>query len=119
MKAKHLLAVSHASDNLRIFEGGDLDILGSFDEAFFRADGVIHTAAEVALGASESIITASVDGTMNVLKSVDRSLNVKRFVQTSSVAAIQKYDQIPGYQFTENDWNDWSSVEKGMFAIWI
>lgn len=52
------------------------------------------------------------EGTNNVLKSVDKA-GINRFVQTSSVAAIQKYNVPPNHIFTENDWNDWSSVEKG------
>ena len=40
---------------------------GSFDEAFNGADAVVHTAAAVVLGKDQSIITASVEGTRNVL----------------------------------------------------
>ena len=86
-KAAHLLALP-GSERLTIFDGGDLTVDGSFDDAFKDCDAVIHTAAEVVLGKEQSIITASVVGTKNVLNSADRSF-VKRFVQTSSVAAIQ------------------------------
>jgi len=111
-KADHLKALPGA-ENLAIFDGGDLSKQGSFDAAFADADAVIHTAAQVDLGEDESIITDSVEGTKNVLSSVDKSSGVKRFVQTSSVAAIQKYDVPSDYVFTERDWNDWSAVEKG------
>jgi nucleoside-diphosphate-sugar epimerase len=111
-KAEHLLKHPNAA-NLTIFDGGDLSKKGSFDEAFASADAVIHTAAQVDLGEDESIITDSVEGTKNVLSSVDKSPGVKRFVQTSSVAAIQKYNVPPGYVFTERDWNDWSTVANG------
>lgn len=87
-KAAHLLALP-GSERLQVFDGGDLTVDGSFDDAFKDCHAVIHTAAEVVLGKEQSIITASVDGTQNVLKSADRSPSVKRFVQTSSVAAIQ------------------------------
>ena len=112
-KAKHLLSLPGAAVRLKVFDGGDLEVQGSFDSSFAGADAVIHTAAEVALGEEESIITASVEGTKNVLSSVDKSKSVKRFVQTSSVAAIQKYNVPPNHVFSEEDWNDWSSVEKG------
>jgi nucleoside-diphosphate-sugar epimerase len=112
-KAAHLLQLPNASSNLRIFDGGDLSQLGSFDSAVEESNAVIHTAAEVVLGESASIITASVDGVNNVLQSVDKFPNVTRFVQTSSVAAIQRYDVPPGHVFTEQDWNTWSSVERG------
>ncbi|GMH99044.1 hypothetical protein TrST_g8316 [Triparma strigata] len=110
-KIAHLQALPN-SENLKIFDGGDLTLAGSFDSAMNGAGAVIHTAAEVVLGKSQSIITASVEGTNNVLKSVDKA-GINRFVQTSSVAAIQKYNVPPNHIFTENDWNDWSSVEKG------
>ena len=111
-KTKHLLQLPNAS-NLRVFDGGDLSVPGSFDSAFLSADAVIHTAAEVVLGKEQSIITASVEGTRNVLSSVDKAPTVKRFVQTSSVAAIQRYDKPLDYVFTETDFNDWSTVERG------
>jgi len=111
-KVQHLVSLPNAS-KLRIFDGGDLEVRGSFDTAFRDCDAVIHTAAEVVIGAQQSIIRASVDGTNNVLSSVDNARNCTRFVQTSSIAAIQTYDKPPGYIFSESDWNDWSTVEKG------
>ncbi|GMH63137.1 hypothetical protein TL16_g03636 [Triparma laevis f. inornata] len=111
-KVAHLQNLPGASERLKIFDGGDLTLDGSFDSAFDSAGAVIHTAAEVVLGKSQSIITASVEGTNNVLKSVDKA-GINLFVQTSSVAAIQKYNVPENHIFTEADWNDWSSVEKG------
>jgi len=112
-KAAHLEKLPFASTGLTVFSGGDLEVKGSFDSAFSGCDAVIHTAAEVTLGASESIITASVTGTTNVLESVDKEPLVTRFVQTSSIAAIQTYDRPIDHVFTEADFNDWSTVEKG------
>ena len=111
-KATHLTALPHAAERLKLFDGGDLTIEGSFGEAFQGADAVIHTAASVVLGKDPSIIAASVDGTANVLRSVDASPSVQRFVHTSSVAAIQSYDR-GKHVFSEVDWNDWSTVARG------
>ena len=112
-KAAHLQALPNADTLLKIFPGGDLEKPGSFDQAFQSVDAVIHTAAEVVLGESESIITASVNGTQNVLDSVDANPTITRFVQTSSVASVQRYDVPLDYTFTEADWNTWSTVERG------
>ena len=112
-KASHLLSLPHAPTNLTIFEGGDLTEKGSFDEAFQHCDAVIHTAAEVTLGASQSIITASVDGTANVLSAFDKSPNANRFVQTSSIAAVMNFSNPLSHVHSENDWNTWSSVSRG------
>ena len=112
-KAAHLLSMPGASGNLTVFDGGDLAVLGSFDAAFKDADAVIHTAAEVVLGESDSIIAASVEGTSNVLSSVDKCGTVTRFVQTSSIAAINRYDLPSTHVFTEADWNTWSTAENG------
>jgi nucleoside-diphosphate-sugar epimerase len=98
---------------LAVFDGGDLSREGSFDKAFEGCAAVIHTAAEVALSADQSVVDASVEGTRNVLASVDRAPEVRRFVQTSSVAAIQRYDMPEDHVFDERDWNTWSSMENG------
>ena len=112
-KAKHLLQLQRADTNLTLFDGGDLSVPGSFDKAFFGVDAVVHTAATVVLGKDQSIITASVDGTKNVLQSVDASPTIKRFVHTSSIAAIQSYDKPSSHIFSELDWNDWSTLQNG------
>ena len=46
-KAQHLQSLPWASTRLKIFDGGDLDVAGSFDSSFEGATAVIHTAAEV------------------------------------------------------------------------
>jgi dihydroflavonol-4-reductase len=113
-KAAHLHALPGA-ERLTLFDGTDLSIDGSFDDAFADADAVIHTAAAVAITGADpsSIIGASVEGSQNVLRSVDLAPGVTRFVQTSSVAAVQTYDKPPTHVFSESDWNDWSTVENG------
>ena len=48
-KIAHLQALPN-SENLKIFDGGDLTLAGSFDSAMKGAGAIIHTAAEVVLG---------------------------------------------------------------------
>jgi len=67
-KAAHLAALPGAGELLTLFDGGDLGVPGSFDEAFQDADAVVHTAAAVVLGKDQSIITASVDGRLHLFQ---------------------------------------------------
>lgn len=61
----------------------------------------------------KDIVDPSVKGTENVLASVAKSGTIKRFVQTSSVAAVQSFDKPEDHVFTEEDWNTWSTVANG------
>lgn len=52
-------------------------------------------------------------GTQNVLESIDRAGTVKTLVYTSTVLAVQTFDRPVEHVFTEADWNDWSTVDRG------
>lgn len=114
-KTSHLLAMG---DSLSVWKG-ELLTPGSYDEAFRGVDVVIHCAAAVLLGAESetaaenNIVRPSVEGTTNVLASIAASGSVKRLVHTSSIAAIVRWNEKPGYVFTEHDWNTWSTVANG------
>jgi nucleoside-diphosphate-sugar epimerase len=96
---------------------GELDRVGSYDEAFAGCDAVIHSAAVVDIQEVEdpygTIVRPAVEGTRNVLASAVAAQTVKRFVFTSSCIAVQIYDHALDYVFTEDDWNTWSTVENG------
>lgn len=96
---------------------GDLEKAGSYDEAFAGCAAVIHSAAVVDIqevaDPYATIVRPAVDGTRNVLASAVAAGSVRRFVITSSCIAVQMYDKAPEYVFTEEDWNSWSSVERG------
>lgn len=50
----------------------------------------------------KAIVDPSVEGTMNVLGSVERvGQDLKRFVQLSSVAAVQNFNRPADHVFTE------------------
>jgi len=101
------------------FAAGDLLKSGSYDQAFQGCDAVIHTAAVVEVtdtsDAENRIVKPSVEGTRNVLSSISKSPCVRRYVHTSSVAAIQSFEEEKpeSYTFTEKDWNTWSTIENG------
>ena len=62
---------------------------------------------------NSQIVDPSIEGTKNVLSSLDKSSTIKRLVHTSSIAAIQSVDQADGTEFTETDWNTWSTIDNG------
>ncbi len=118
-KTQHLQNFADAKDckGELEFYNGDLFKKGSYDEAFQGCDAVIHCAAVVSNKNAvkgdpyRAIVSPSVDGTVNVVESVQKAKSVKRLVHTSSVAAIQMYDKGDEYMFTEADWNTWSNTD--------
>ena len=112
-EANHLLKLPNARDNLFLVTGCDLDKTGSYEPAFREAEGVIHTAAKVALGDGQDIVDVSVLGTKNILASIDNCPSIKHYAHTSSCAAIQTFDVPESHLFTEKDWNNWSTLERG------
>ncbi|GAA5967391.1 hypothetical protein JCM3765_000511 [Sporobolomyces pararoseus] len=67
------------------------DILakGAFDEVTKGCDGVAHTASNVSFSPDvDEVVRDAVEGTLNALRSAAATPSVKRFVLTSSVAAV-------------------------------
>eukprot|EP00906_Rhabdomonas_costata_P025656 RCo036650 len=109
-KTEHLRALTReplCTGTLSLYSA-DLTHPGSYDDAFRGADAVIHAAAVVEIrrvaDPMAQVVNPSVEGTRNVLSSVDKSTTVRRFVHTSSVVAIFNLDRPSGTVFTENDW---------------
>ena len=90
-KKSHLDAIAKKSNGeIKYFESDLLDN-GSYSEAMFDCQLVIHTASPFLLDskdAQKQIIDPAFEGTKNVLQSVNEAKSVKRVVLTSSVAAI-------------------------------
>lgn len=111
------LAQEHPG-HLKLFRA-DLLTPGSFDEAMRGCELVMHTASPFIISgfkdAHEALVRPALEGTRNVLESVNRNTSVKRVVLTSSVAAIHGDNidalQIKGGLFTEEHWNTSSSVD--------
>mmetsp|Transcript_71345 Transcript_71345/g.144884 ORF Transcript_71345/g.144884 Transcript_71345/m.144884 type:complete len:522 (-) Transcript_71345:1558-3123(-) len=100
------------------FRQGNLLESGSYDEAFSDVWGVLHAAAitesKRVMDPYKSIVKPLLNGTENVIKSVKKNANnIKRYVHMSSIGAIMSFDKPPHYIFGENDWNGWSTVERG------
>lgn len=122
---EHLLEIEkNSSGTLTVFEA-DLLIKGSFDEAVRGADIVMHTASPFVLNDKDdplhNLVVPAVEGTKNVLESVNRSESVKRVVLTSSVAAIygdNKDMTDAGLSaLTEEHWNSTSSVHHNAYSF--
>lgn len=112
-----MLSEQHAL-RLKLFKA-DLLEEGSFDEAMAGCELVMHIASPFLLSgfddAEAALVRPALEGTRNVLDSVNRTPSVKRVVLTSSVVAIygdnKDSQQVPDGVFTEEHWNTTSSVD--------
>lgn len=114
----HLLKMAEQSKGILKLFKADLLAEGSFSEAMQGCGVVIHTASPFVLDgfidANEALVRPAVEGTANVLNTVNNCPSVKRVVLTSSVAAIYGDNKdllaVPSGVFTEDHWNTTSSV---------
>jgi len=117
-KVDHLLNLNGQGfeGSVQLFEA-DLLNPGSYDQAFTGCAGVIHAGA--ALGFNRETPQEVYDGcfTQNehIVESVKKSGTVKRFVFTSSFAAVG-HPRPEGYVFTEKDWC--GDNEEGYRGAW-
>ncbi|MFW5695252.1 MAG: SDR family oxidoreductase [Alkalispirochaeta sp.] len=115
-KTSHLRNLDH-HERLTLYQA-DLLEPEAFDQAVAGADVVIHTASPFArdniTDPEAQLIRPAVDGTRNVLASVERSETVYRVVLTSSVAAImgdaRDAGAYPERTVDETRWNHTSSA---------
>ena len=106
-KTEHLLALNGAgySGNVELHTANLLD-KGSYDGPFAECSAVLHVGTAMGYGGANNprqVYDGAVNGTENVLASVRKAGTVKRFIYTSSFAAIG-HPAPPGYVYTENDW---------------
>ncbi|MBM4385419.1 MAG: NAD-dependent epimerase/dehydratase family protein [Deltaproteobacteria bacterium] len=105
-KTAHLLALNEM--NLRgsvSLHAGDLFSRGSYDAAFAGCGAVIHAGAAVGFNREtpQQVYDGCFTENAHVLESVARAGTVRRFVFTSSFAAVG-HPRPEGYVFTEKDW---------------
>lgn len=115
----HLLKMAEkSSGTLKLFKADLLD-QGSFSAAMEGCGVVMHTASPFVLDgftdANEALVRPAVEGTQNVLNSVNDCPTVTRVVLTSSVAAVYGDNEdilaVPSGVFTEDHWNTTSTVD--------
>ena len=117
-KISHLKAMqAQYKGKLKLFEADLLDE-GSFQDSMEGCDTVIHTASPFFIkglkDAQKQLIDPALQGTRNVLNSVNATNSVQRVVLTSSVAAIMG-DNVDALEkanntMDESDWNSSSSL---------
>lgn len=104
-------------EKLKIFRG-NLLTEASFDQAMQGARGVIHTASPFKISgindAKKELIDPAVNGTKNVLASVEKEDSIEKVVLTSSAAAVYgDASDIKEHKesvFSEKHWNTSSSI---------
>jgi dihydroflavonol-4-reductase len=109
---------------LTLFEA-DLMKPGSFDAAFEGCRIVFHMASPfVVQGVKDpqkELIDPAVEGTRNVLGSVEKTETVERVVLTSSAGAVYgdvaEIEKLPaGEAFDERHWNETSNLERSPYS---
>ncbi|KAG9088260.1 hypothetical protein FRC06_002150, partial [Ceratobasidium sp. 370] len=89
----------------------DMSEDGAFNKAVEGVDAVVHTASPCTFEADDpnELIVPAVNGTVGVLKSIEKFAPlVQRVIFTSSAATIVDPTKPTGTVFTENDWNTYS-----------
>lgn len=92
----------------------DLTRPGSFDDAAQGCDAVVHAASATRLTARDpqrEIVDVALGATRTVLEGAARASTVRRVVQTSSIAAVVDSTIPDSHVFTEDDWNESSTLE--------
>lgn len=119
MKADNLMRLQDSSGGRLNIIGADLIQEGSFDDVFKECEVVIHTASPFKVKGvknhKEEVIDPALEGTKNILRSVNKTPSVKRVILTASVASVYgdaadimfKSDKI----FTSEDWNTTSTIK--------
>ena len=105
-KVDHLIELGKTAPNssVELFEG-DLFEKGSYDKAFSDCVAVIHAGATVGFNREtpQEVYDGCFTENEHVVESVKKSGSVKRFVFTSSFAAVA-HPRPEGYVFDEKDW---------------
>jgi nucleoside-diphosphate-sugar epimerase len=91
-KISHLLDLSDRFPGQLLLFEADLLVDGSFDQALAGCSIVIHTASPYTIdkpkNPEDQLIRPALNGTLNVVASVNRTNTVRRVVLTSSIAAL-------------------------------
>lgn len=111
-------------DSVEWVDGDVLDVV-ALDEAMNGADAVIHAAAKVSFVGNErkELFQTNIEGTANVMNTA-LSLNIKRVVHISSIAALgrnadgEKVDETKKWQDSKRNTNYGISKYYGEMETW-
>lgn len=117
-KLRHLHHLADKSPGTIRFFAADLLQPGSYDNAAAGCGVVFHTASPFTSRVQDpqtQLIAPAVEGTRNVLATVNRMASVQRVVLTSSCAAMytdaKDCEAAPGGKLTEDVWNTTASLD--------
>ena len=105
-KVDHLLALNKAGLRGQVsLAEGDIFEAGSYDDAFADCSAVMHAGAAVGYNREtpQEVYDGCFTEVRQVLDSARKSTALKRFIFTSSFAAVG-HPRPEGYVFTEKDW---------------
>ncbi len=122
-KTKYLDALAEKAPGTIKYYQSDLLEEGSYREAIEGCSVVFHTASPFTLNVDnpqKDLIDPALEGTRNVLETVNELPSVERVVVTSSCAAIYgdnaDLKKTKKGQFTEKDWNTSSSLKQNPYS---
>lgn len=122
-KTKYLDALAEKAPGTIKYYQSDLLEEGSYREAIEGCSVVFHTASPFTLNVDnpqKDLIDPALEGTRNVLETVNELPSVERVVVTSSCAAIYgdnaDLKKTKNGQFTEKDWNTSSSLKQNPYS---
>ena len=122
-KIKHLEKIKSSSKGtLKYFES-DLLSPNSYESAMEGCEIVFHTASPFVMDSKDpqgEVIDPALEGTRNVIKTVEKIETVKKVILTSSIAAIygnaEDAEAIPNKTFNEKMWNTSSRADDGEYS---
>lgn len=115
-KYRYLTELPGADERLELVEA-ELLTEGSYDEAVAGCGAVFHTASPYVINVKDpqkDLVDPAVKGTLNVLGSCRKAGGVARVILTSSMAAITDEPR-DDHVFTEEDWNEASSLKRNPY----
>jgi nucleoside-diphosphate-sugar epimerase len=105
-KTEFLLALNNEHPgNVTLVQANMLED-GSYDDAFAGCSAVLHVGTPMGYGGANNpvqVYEGAINGIKNIIGSVKRAGTVRRFIYTSSFAAIG-HPAPPGYVYNESDW---------------
>ncbi|EMF11571.1 NAD(P)-binding protein [Sphaerulina musiva SO2202] len=105
-KAENTKKIFNNHPNYSTAIAADFQTDGAFDEAVKGVDAVIHVASDTTFGTDPNkVITPTKAGVLSILKSAAKEPSVKRFVLTSSSAAVLLPKLNKELTVSKDDWN--------------
>ena len=118
-KTAHLTRLAGSAERLELVRIDVLEPL-SLKAAVQGCEGVVHVAASVRFAAANpqrDIVDVAEQGTRHILEAAFEAGSVRRFVLTSSVAAVMSYGEGSERTFCESDWAEGNTVRSNPYAV--